>query len=59
MSMGDGLACVDGNGLITFWNPGAATIFGYESREMIGTSLWDVLAREDFDGSDHAAKITS
>jgi diguanylate cyclase (GGDEF)-like protein/PAS domain S-box-containing protein len=36
MSLGDGLICADQNGLITVWNPGAATIFGYEPKEMIG-----------------------
>ncbi len=36
MSLGDGLACADQNGLITVWNPGATAIFGYEPEEMIG-----------------------
>jgi diguanylate cyclase (GGDEF)-like protein/PAS domain S-box-containing protein len=36
MSLGDGLACADQNGLITVWNPGAEAIFGYENAEMIG-----------------------
>jgi hypothetical protein len=31
MSLGDGLVCTDGNGLITVWNPGATAIFGFES----------------------------
>jgi diguanylate cyclase (GGDEF)-like protein/PAS domain S-box-containing protein len=36
MSLGDGLICTDSNYLITVWNPGAATIFGYGPDEMIG-----------------------
>jgi diguanylate cyclase (GGDEF)-like protein/PAS domain S-box-containing protein len=39
MSLGDGLVCVDRNGTITVWNPGAAAIFGYEREEMIGQPL--------------------
>jgi diguanylate cyclase (GGDEF)-like protein/PAS domain S-box-containing protein len=36
MSLGDGLICTDQNHLITVWNPGATTIFGYGPEEMIG-----------------------
>jgi diguanylate cyclase (GGDEF)-like protein/PAS domain S-box-containing protein len=36
MSLGDGLVCTDRNHLITVWNPGAASIFGYDPAEMIG-----------------------
>jgi diguanylate cyclase (GGDEF)-like protein/PAS domain S-box-containing protein len=36
MSLGDGLVCTDQNHRITVWNPGAATIFGYEPAEMLG-----------------------
>ena len=36
MSLGDGLVCTDSNQLITVWNPGATTIFGYQPEEMIG-----------------------
>ena len=39
MSLGDGLVCVDHNGLITVWNPGAVAIFGYAPAEMIGEPL--------------------
>ena len=39
MSLGDGLVCADQNSLITVWNPGAAAIFGYEPKEMIGQPL--------------------
>jgi diguanylate cyclase (GGDEF)-like protein/PAS domain S-box-containing protein len=36
MSLGDGLVCTDSNYLITVWNPGATSIFGYERAEMVG-----------------------
>jgi diguanylate cyclase (GGDEF)-like protein/PAS domain S-box-containing protein len=36
MSLGDGLICTDSNYLITVWNPGATSIFGYEPAEMVG-----------------------
>ena len=39
MSLGDGLVCADCNGLITVWNPGAAAIFGYAAKEIIGQPL--------------------
>jgi diguanylate cyclase (GGDEF)-like protein/PAS domain S-box-containing protein len=39
MSLGDGLVCADKNGLITVWNPTAAAIFGYETKEAVGRSL--------------------
>jgi len=36
MSLGDGLICTDSNYLITVWNPGATSIFGYQRAEMMG-----------------------
>ena len=36
MSLGDGLVCTDSNYLVTIWNPGATSIFGYQAAEMIG-----------------------
>jgi diguanylate cyclase (GGDEF)-like protein/PAS domain S-box-containing protein len=36
MSLGDGLVCTDSNYLITVWNAGATSIFGYEPAEMVG-----------------------
>ena len=39
MSLGDGLVCADKNGLITVWNPTAAAIFGYETKEVLGLPL--------------------
>jgi diguanylate cyclase (GGDEF)-like protein len=39
MSLGDGLVCLDRDGLITVWNPGAEAIFGHGAAEMIGQPL--------------------
>jgi diguanylate cyclase (GGDEF)-like protein/PAS domain S-box-containing protein len=50
MSLGDGLVCADSSGLITVWNPGAAAIFGYESRDMLGQRLNRIFAPGDGDG---------
>ena len=47
MSLGDGLVCVDQDGLITVWNPGAAAIFGYMPEETIGQSLDKICALRD------------
>lgn len=44
MSLGDGLACLDGEKRITFWNPGAARIFGYASEEALGMAFGACLA---------------
>src|SRR5262249_41080745 len=47
MSLGDGLVCADKNGAITLWNPGAAAIFGYGAREMLGQPLGIICAWPD------------
>jgi diguanylate cyclase (GGDEF)-like protein/PAS domain S-box-containing protein len=47
MSLGDGLICTDSNYLITVWNPGATSIFGYEPGEMIGAPFDAICARKD------------
>jgi diguanylate cyclase (GGDEF)-like protein/PAS domain S-box-containing protein len=57
MSLGDGLVCADGNGLITVWNPGAVAIFGYEPRDMIGLPLDRVFAAGDSPGTRAAFSI--
>ncbi|WP_244607173.1 EAL domain-containing protein [Bosea sp. CS1GBMeth4] len=44
MSLGDGLACLDQQGRILFWNPGAARIFGYREQEALGMPFADCLA---------------
>ena len=47
MSIGDGLVCADQNGLVTVWNPGAVTIFGYEPVDMIGRPLSTICTLSD------------
>ncbi|MDQ2953898.1 MAG: diguanylate cyclase, partial [Pseudomonadota bacterium] len=52
MSLGDGLVCADRNGLITVWNPGAAAIFGYAPKEIIGQPLTKICAERGSSGND-------
>jgi diguanylate cyclase (GGDEF)-like protein/PAS domain S-box-containing protein len=47
MSLGDGLACIDGEGRVTVWNPGAAAIFGYAADEIIGREFDLLCAAKD------------
>ena len=47
MSLGDGLVCTDQNHLITVWNPGAETIFGYRAADMIGKPFDMICAGHD------------
>jgi PAS domain S-box-containing protein len=35
----DAIICADRDGIITFWNPGAERIFGFDSRRAVGESL--------------------
>ncbi len=44
MSLGDGLVCLDSEGRIQFWNPGAARIFGYAENEALGMAFETCLA---------------
>ena len=53
MSLGDGLVCTDQNHLITVWNPGAETIFGYRAADMIGKPFDMICA-----GHDDASRIS-
>jgi diguanylate cyclase (GGDEF)-like protein/PAS domain S-box-containing protein len=46
MAIGDGLICTDSNYLITVWNPGATSIFGYVPEEMIGRRFDGICARD-------------
>jgi diguanylate cyclase (GGDEF)-like protein/PAS domain S-box-containing protein len=39
MSIGDGLVCADASHTITVWNRSAATIFGYDARDIIGRPI--------------------
>ena len=57
MSIGDGLVCADQNGLITVWNPGAAAIFGYTHKEMIGRPFGTICALHDTAGQRLAFSI--
>lgn len=44
MSLGDGLVCLDDQGRVVFWNPGAAKIFGYPEKEALGNPFTACLA---------------
>jgi len=48
MALNDGVVCADGNGLVTFWNHGAQSIFGFTSKEAVGQPL-AVMCRVDDD----------
>lgn len=50
LSLGDGVVCLDAEGRVTFWNPGARAIFGYSSAEINGrpfSALSENLADSD------------
>ena len=57
MSLGDGLACTDQNGIVTIWNPGAVSIFGYEAAEIIGEPLGRICSTTDVTGMPAAFSI--
>ena len=57
MSLGDGLLCVDRNGLITVWNPGAEAIFGYKAEEIVGRPLSKLCADVSVAGNGASASI--
>jgi diguanylate cyclase (GGDEF)-like protein/PAS domain S-box-containing protein len=44
MSLGDGLVCLDDQGRIVFWNPGATKIFGYPEEDALGRAFTACLA---------------
>ena len=44
VSLGEGIVCADGNGTVTFWNPGAEAIFKCEAQQALGRSLNDFLS---------------
>jgi diguanylate cyclase (GGDEF)-like protein/PAS domain S-box-containing protein len=39
MALNDGVICADGNGVVTFWNNGAQSIFGLTPKEAVGLPL--------------------
>lgn len=45
-SAADAVVATDREGLITFWNPGAARIFGFSADEAVGQSL-DIIIPEN------------
>ena len=56
-SSSDAIISTDRAGIITFWNPGARRIFGFESGEAVGQSL-DIIIPENlrkrhWDGFNH------
>lgn len=57
MSLGDGLACTDRNGLITVWNPGAESIFGYKPEEIIGQPIDRLYAMGSDGGTDASCSV--
>jgi len=57
MSLGDGLVCTDQNGLITVWNPGAETIFGYKPGEIIGRPIGGLYAMGNDGGADASCSV--
>lgn len=44
----DAVIMMDGEGCISFWNPAAESIFGYEKEEVIGKKLHEFLAPERY-----------
>ncbi|NJO32150.1 MAG: EAL domain-containing protein [Rhodospirillales bacterium] len=42
LALGDGVICLDAEGRVTFWNPGARAIFGYTAAEIIGRPFSDL-----------------
>lgn len=44
----DAIVMIDENGHITFWNPAAEKMFGYEASEMLGKNLHNILAPAEF-----------
>ena len=44
----DAIICIDTNGNITFWNPQASVIFGWNEKEVIGEKLSDLIIPEKY-----------
>ncbi len=59
MSLSDGLVCVDRNGLITLWNPGASAIFGHSEQAAIGQPFEILLAPPQEGTGETPFKLTS
>ncbi len=44
----DGIICIDTEGMITFWNPQAEKIFGWNEAEVMGKKLSQIIIPEHF-----------
>ncbi|MBN2124480.1 MAG: PAS domain S-box protein [Deltaproteobacteria bacterium] len=44
----DAIVSVDNDGRISYWNPSAARIFGYQEKEALGRDIHDLLAPEKY-----------
>ena len=51
----DAILMMDQNGLISFWNPAAESIFGYTGDEAIGKNLHQLIAPQRYHEAHHAA----
>jgi len=54
-SVQDAIIMIDNRGLITFWNPSAEKIFGYEKSEVIGENLHKLIAPDQHLNSHYSA----
>ena len=50
-SMGEGLVVMDQRGMITFFNPAASVLTGYEAGEVMGKNLHDLVHHKKPDGT--------
>jgi diguanylate cyclase (GGDEF)-like protein/PAS domain S-box-containing protein len=53
-SLGDGLFELDGNGEVSFINPAALKMLGYQGREVVGQNLHELIHHKKEDGSPYA-----
>lgn len=47
VSLGDGVVCIDADGLISFWNPAAEKIFNYSAAELAGRPFGVLYEKND------------
>ena len=55
-SMGEGLVVMDQRGMITFFNPAASVLTGYEAGEVMGKNLHDLVHHKKPDGTRYPGK---
>jgi PAS domain S-box-containing protein len=53
-SAGDAIIMIDNAGLISFWNPAAETILGYNEEEALGKNLHGLIAPPEYQKEFHA-----